>query len=152
VVIYKKTQHRTIDDLRWFCLARKFSILWQRYTFGCQLKRVRSFYRIQLLRHFFHRWKQTIDNDSDDDHNRARIFYRQRLLKHAFNNWSMLTVQYRQDYAQAMKQLERKRLQMTWHLWKNQSSKRHKRQVQYQSACKQYQRTVLVRVRTSFDD
>ena len=33
VVIYKKPQHRSLDDLRWYCLARKFSILWQKRVF-----------------------------------------------------------------------------------------------------------------------
>lgn len=143
-MIYKKAQHRSLADLRWYCLARKFSILWQKSTFGCHLRRIKSFYHEKLLRQHFLLWKETIDEEKNEE--QATEYYHQQLLRHTLHNWWTVTVQQRQESHLALEHLHRKRLQTTWQLWKTQFAKRRLRQRQFNMANEQYHRTVLVRV------
>lgn len=144
VVIYKKAQHRSLDDLRWYCLARKFSILWQKSTFGCHLRRIKSFYQKNLLRQYFILWKQTAKEDKYE--RRAIEFYQLNLLKECFYSWLTLTIEHRHDYQLANEHLHRKRLQMCWHLWRKQYFIRCHRQRQWIMANDKYHRTILIHV------
>ena len=144
VVIYKKAQHRTIEDLRWYCLARKFSILWQNFTFGCHLRRIRSYYHHRLLHSYFLQWKQNINENPSEEP--AISFYHQHLLRRCFQRWCTSTIEHRQDYQQALNLLHRKRLQQTWHLWRHQTMKRQLRQRHFEQAQGKYHRTILIRV------
>ena len=144
IVIYKKAQHRSLDDLRWYCLARKFSILWQKSTFGCHLRRIKSFYHEKLLRQYFLLWKETIDEEKNQE--QATEYYHQQLLRRTFHNWWTVIVQKRQESHLALEHLHRKRLQTTWQLWKTQFAKRRLRQRQFNMANEQYHRGVIGRV------
>ena len=143
-MIYKKAQHRSLADLRWSCLARKFSILWQKSTFGCHLRRVKALYHEKVLRRCFLLWRETINEERDEQ--QATEFYHQQLLRRTLQVWWTVTVQQRQDSHLAREHLHRKRLQSTWHLWKTQLAKRQLRQRQSSRAHEQSHRTLLTRV------
>lgn len=139
VVIYKKPQHRSLDDLRWYCLARKFSILWQKYTFGCHLRRIKFLYQQKLIRKYFLLWK---NNQYDSI---AIEYYHKKLLKTYFHLWlSFLT-----KTQIAIEFLNHKRMKNMWIIWKIQLNKKHLHQQQYQIANEQYHRKILSHVNFS---
>lgn len=141
VVIYKKPQHRTLDDLRWYCLARKFSILWQKKIFGYHLRRITLFYQKKLLKKYFHLWKYIITNDPYELI--AIEFYQRQLIRTHFYIW----LNYNSLTEIAIQHINHKRLQNTWNIWKLQLNKRQLHQQQFLTANKQYNRTILSRVR-----
>lgn len=145
VVIYKKAQHRSLDDLRWYCLARKFAILWQKATFGCHVRRIRSFYHHRLLRSSFTQWRNIVRHHPLEE--KALSFYHQHLLRRCFQSWWNFSVEHRPEDQLAIEHLHRKRLQRTWLLWKSQTFKRQWRQRQYELAQGKYHRTLLSRVK-----
>ena len=129
-----------MDDLRWYCLARKFSILWQKGVFGCHLRRIKYLSQQKLIAKYFHLWKHSIQNNPVDlialDH------YHRRLVKTYFHLWlNSLS----QDQT-AIEFLNHKRLKNTWIMWKVQLNKRRIRQEQFQIANEQYDRKVLSHV------
>ncbi|CAF0906385.1 unnamed protein product [Adineta ricciae] len=139
VVIYRKPQHRALDDLRWYCLARKFSILWQKHVFGYHLRRIKSFYERKLLNKYFYVWRETIQDDHIESI--AIEFYHRCLLKTHFQIWLNFTSQTQK----AIDHLNRKRLQNTWNMWKIQFNKRYVHQQQVQLATEQYHRQLAAR-------
>ena len=144
IVIYKKSQHRTLDDLRWYCLARKFSIIWQKATFGCHLRQIRTVSQKKCLRQHFLHWKQTINDDRLEQY--ALNFYHRRLLKNVFQHWFSITVEHRHDYQTADEHLKRKRLEMSWCYWKEQFIKRQRLKRKYLLANEKYRRNLASRV------
>jgi hypothetical protein len=140
VVIYRKPQHHVLDDLRWYCLARKFSILWQEHVFGCHLRRIKSIYQQKLLRKYFHLWKHTV---KDDRYELIAIeFHHRKLLKNYFQIW----VNFISQNQRAVEYLNHKRIKNTWTIWKIQLNKRRLHQHQFSIANEQYHRKVLSRV------
>ncbi|CAF3748806.1 unnamed protein product [Rotaria sp. Silwood1] len=139
IVIYKKPQHRSLDDLRWYCLARKFSILWQTKIFGCHLRRIKFFYEQKLLKKYFQLWKNIIENNPKELI--AIAFYHRQLLKTYFYIWLNFTSQ---DQI-AIEHINHKRIQHAWNIWKMQLNKRRLHQQQFIIAYRQYHRRVLFR-------
>jgi hypothetical protein len=137
VVIYKKPQHRSLDDLRWYCLARKFSILWQKHVFGDHLRRIKILVQQKLIRKYFLRWKNNPYDQIAIEH------YHRRLLKNYFHFW----FNFLSKNQIAIEFLNHKRIQTTWILWRTQLNKRRLHQQQFQIANEQYHRKVLSRVR-----
>lgn len=144
VVVYKKAQNRNLNDLRWYCLARKFSILWQKFTFGCHLRRIKSYYRAKELRKYFILWKQTIFENQLEE--RALKIYEHRLLRNAFQFWFTSTIQERDDIQLADEHFGRKRLSMAWMIWRQKLFERQKRNRQYTVAAEKYNRSLVIRV------
>ncbi|CAF2985544.1 unnamed protein product [Rotaria sp. Silwood2] len=139
IVIYKKPQHRSIDDLRWYCLARKFSILWQKKIFGCHIRRIKFFYQQKLLQKYFLLWRNIIKNDPNE---LIAIEFRHRqLLKTYFHIWLNFTSQ---DQI-AIEHISHKRIHNAWNIWKMQLNKRRSHQQQFVIANKQYHQRVLFR-------
>ncbi|CAF1271767.1 unnamed protein product [Adineta steineri] len=139
VVIYRKPQHRALDDLRWYCLARKFSILWQKYVFGCHLRKIKLMNENRLLKKYFHLWKNTSQNDQSELI--AIEFYQRQLLKTYFQIWLTFISQNQI----AVEHLNHKRIKNTWNIWKIQLNKRRLHQHQFMIANEQYHRMILTR-------
>ncbi|CAF1291492.1 unnamed protein product [Rotaria sordida] len=139
IVIYKKPQHHSLDDLRWYCLARKFSILWQKKIFGYHLRRIKYFYQKNLLKKYFQLWKNITKNNQYELI--ANEFYHRNLLKTYFHIWLNFLSQ---DHI-AIEHINHKRIQHTWNIWKIQLNKRRLHQQQFIIANKQYQRKILFR-------
>ena len=137
VVIYRKAQQRSFNELRWFCLARKFSILWQKRVFTCHLRRIKSFYQKKLTQKYFLLWKNSTKTHPYE--HIAIEFYHKNLLKTFFQLWIQSLD--RNQLADGF--LYRKRIQSTWCLWKTQLHKRQLHQRQYQIASDQYNHKIV---------
>ncbi|CAM4809910.1 unnamed protein product [Rotaria magnacalcarata] len=135
-VIYKKPQHRSLEDLRWYCLARKFSILWQKKIYGCHIRRIKSYYQQKLLQKYFHLWKYVIKNDPYELI--AVQFYHQQLIKNYFHVW----LNFNSLTQLAVEHINHKRIKNTWTMWKLQLHKRQLHQQQYATANKQYNKKI----------
>ena len=139
-VVHRKVEHYSLEKLRWYCLARKFSILWQDKVFGYYLRPIKHFYQQKLLKKYFNLWKSIIQ---DEKYEYVAIeFHHQKLSKKYFQIWFNLTLLNQK----AMKYINHKRIQTTWYTWKKQLNKRRLHQQQCTIANKQYYRTVLSRV------
>lgn len=143
VVIYKKSHQRSITELRWFCLARKYSLLWQKRAFHCHLRRIKQFSEERLLKRYFILWKKATKTHPYE--HIALQFYHQNLLKTYFHQWMHSNSQTQL----AVEFLDHRRIKTTWYLWKNQFSKRRLHQRQYQLATEQCHRKILSHVCSS---
>ena len=83
VVIYRKPQHRSLADLRWYCLARKFAHLWRERTF----KRTNAveFHHRRLLTNAFALWLHSVRHD----HQLTRDHLHRRRMKNTWNLWRL---------------------------------------------------------------